>query len=64
MNHGEKLGNKYIWKEDLKTNSQNKKSLNLDQDSWTNHEVNKREISEIKNGKKPKLKLTKIMIRN
>ena len=30
-------------------NSRNQKSLNLDQDSRRNHQVNKREISEIKN---------------
>ena len=27
----------------------NQKSLNLDQDSWRNNQVNKREIFEIKN---------------
>ena len=49
MNHGEKLGKLiFIWKEDLKTNPQNQKSLNLDQDSRRSHQVNKREIYEIK----------------
>ena len=52
--------------EDLKTNPRNKKSLNLDQDSQRNHQVNKREICEIKNNEKPKLKwkLSKIRIQN
>ena len=45
-------------------NPRNQKSLNLDQDSRINHQVNKRDISEIENRKKPKLKLTKITIRN
>ena len=47
-------------------NPQNKKSQNLDQDSWRNHQVIKSEISEIKNHEKPKLKLkfTKISIQN
>ena len=38
-------------------NPRNQKSLNLDQDSRRNHQVNKREISKIKNHVKPKLKL-------
>ena len=54
MNRGEK--------EDLKTNPRNQKSLNLAQDSQRNHQVNKREISEIENYEKSKLKLTKITI--
>ena len=47
-------------------NPQNQKSLNLDQDLQRNHQVNKREIFEIKNRGEPKLKLqlTKIMIQN
>ena len=47
-------------------NPQRQKELNLDQDLWRNHQVNKREISEIKNQGKPKLKLklTKITIQN
>ena len=47
-------------------NPQNLKSLNLDQDSQRNYQVNKREISEIENRKKQKLKLklTKITIQN
>ena len=47
-------------------NPWSKKELNLDQDLWRNPQVNKREISEIKNHEKPKLKLklTKIMIQN
>ena len=66
INHGEKLGKLYFWKEDLKMNPLNQKSLNLDQDSWRNHQVNKREISEIENHEKLKLKLQliKIKIRN
>ena len=64
MNHGEKLGKLNIRKEDLKMNPQNKKLLNLDKDLQRNHQVNKREISEIKNYEKPKLKLTKIKIQN
>ena len=43
-------------------NPQNKKSLNLDQDLQRNHQVNKRQISEIENREKPKL--TKITIEN
>ena len=35
-----------------KKNPRNKKSQNLDQDLQRNHQVNKREISEIKNCKK------------
>ena len=54
----EKLGKLiFFWKEDFKTNPWNQKSLNLDQDSQRNHQVNKREISEIENREKPKLKL-------
>ena len=43
-----------------------KKSMNLDQDSRRNHQVNKREFSKIKNHEKQKLKfkLTKIKIQN
>ena len=52
MKHGEKLGKLNIWKEDLKTNPLNQKSLNLDQDLQRNDQVNKREIFEIKNYKK------------
>ena len=63
-NHDEKLGKLIFWKEDLKTNPQNKKSLNLVQDSRRNHHVNKREISPIENHKKLKLKLTKITMIN
>ena len=66
MNHCEKLGKLMFLKEDLKTNPWNQKSLNLDQYSWRNHQENKREISEIKNCEKSKLKLklklTKITI--
>ena len=35
-------GNGYFWKEDLKTNPRNQKSLNLEQDSQRNNQVNKR----------------------
>ena len=61
-----KLGKVIFLERRSKTNPQNQKSLNLDQDSQKNHQVNKREISEIKNHEKPKLKLklTQIMIRN
>ena len=45
-------------------NPWNKKSLIFDQDSRRNHQANKSKISEIKNHKKSKLKLTKIMIQN
>ena len=45
-------------------NPQSQKEVNLDQDLWRNHQVNKREISEIKNHEKLKLKLTKITIQN
>ena len=45
-------------------NPQNQKSLNLDRDSWRNHQVNKREISKIENREKMKLKLTKVTIQN
>ena len=37
-------------------NPRNKKLLYLDQDSWRNHQVNKRETSKIENSKKSKLK--------
>ena len=47
-----------------KTNPQNQESLNLDQDSRWNHQVNKREIFEIKNYEKLILKLTQITIQN
>ena len=36
----------FFLKGDSKTNPQNQKSLNLDQDSQRNHQMNKREISE------------------
>ena len=45
-------------------NPWNTKSLNLDQDSLKNHQVNKREFSKIENHEKPKLKWTKITIQN
>ena len=54
MNHDEKLGKLIFLDSDLKMNSQNQKSLNLDQDSWRNHQMNKIEISKIKNYEKPK----------
>ena len=46
-------------------NPQNKKSLDLDQDSHRNHLTNMKEISEIEIHEKPKLKLklTQIKIR-
>ena len=46
-----------FWKEESKRNPRNQKSQNLDQDSRRNHQVNKREIFEIKICEKPKLKL-------
>ena len=64
MNHGEKLGKFTFLERGLEKNPQNYESLYLDQDSRINHQVNKREISKIKNRKKPKLKLTNITIRN
>ena len=57
-NHSEKLRKLIFCKENLKTNPRNQKSLNLDQDSQRNHHVNKREISEMENYEKLKLKLT------
>ena len=45
-------------------NPLNQKSLNFDQDLRINHQVNKREIFEIENREKLKLKLSKITIRN
>ena len=44
-------------------NTRNQKSLNLDLISRRNHQMNMREISEIKIHEKPKLKLTQITIR-
>ena len=65
INHGEKLGKLIFLERGLeKNNPWSQKSLNLDQDSGRNHQVNKREISKIKNHEKLKLKLTKITIRN
>ena len=40
-----------IRKKDSKTNPQNQKALNLDQDSQRNHRMNKREIPKNKNTK-------------
>ena len=62
MNHGEKLGKLIFLERGLENVSTRAKSLNLDQDLQRNHQVNKREISEIENHEKPKLKLTKITI--
>ena len=47
-------------------NPRNQKSLNLDLNSRRNHRMNMREIYEIKNHEKSKLKmkLTQIMIQN
>ena len=66
MNHGEKLGKLIFLERGIEKNPWNQISLNLDQDLRRNHQVNKREIFEIKNHQKPnlKLKLTKITIRN
>ena len=66
MNNVKKLGKFIYLEEDLKMNPRNQKSLNLDQDSPRNHQMNMKEIFEIKNHKKPKLKLkfTKITIQN
>ena len=66
MNHGEKIGKLIFLERGLENESKKLKLLNLDQDSWRNHQVNKGEISEIENREKPKLKLklTKIKIRN
>ena len=46
-----------IFKEDSKTNPQNQKSWNLDQNSQRNNQVNEIEISKFENREKPKLKL-------
>ena len=61
---GANLGKLIFFKQDMKTNPRNQKSLNLIRESRRNHQVNEIEISEIENRKKPKLgvKLTKIMI--
>ena len=64
MNHGEKLGKLIYLERILENKSRESKSLNLDQVSRRNYQVNKREIFEIKNREKLKLKLTKIMIQN
>ena len=45
-------------------NPWNQKSLNSNQDSQRNHQVNERKISKIGNREKLKLKLTKITIQN
>ena len=65
MNHGEKLGKLIFLERGLESDSMESKSLNLDKDSRRNHQVNKREIFEIEDREKPKLKLklTKVMIR-
>ena len=60
MNHGEKLEKFIFLERRLENESTESKSLNLDQDLRRNHQVNKREIFEIKNREKPKL--TKSMI--
>ena len=64
MNHGNKLGTFISLERRLKTESIESRITEFDQDLWRNHQVNKREISEIKNHEKLKLKLklTKIMI--
>ena len=64
MNHGEKLGKLIYLERRLENESRESKSLNFDQVLRRNYQVSKREISEIKNRKKSKLKLTKIMIQN
>ena len=63
MNHGEKLGKLIYLERRLETNPRNQKSLNLDKGLQKNHQVNKKEISEIHEKPKLKLKLTKITIR-
>ena len=64
MNHGEKLGKLIYLDRRLENESTKKKSLNLDQDSLRSNQLNKRDISEIINHEKSKLKLklTKITI--
>ena len=57
MNHGEKLGKFIFLERGLDMNPQNQKSLNRNQDSQRNHQVNKREIFKAENHKKIEIKI-------
>ena len=58
MNHDEKLGKLIFLESGLEKSPWNQKSLNLDQDSQRNYQMNTSEISQIENREKLKLKLT------